>query len=287
MGRFSGKYLSRTENLLEVTAQGLRRLRHSWFGNLPWPLYRLGRKLALSFLYFLSLGKGRWIKVAGIYPLQVEWERLAIDFSTWEAEFIQSFAKALKPGEVVFNIGANVGEWSALAASLVGSENVHVFEPNLQSWKDIEKIFELNSFLPPAGIFPGFVANIDSFPSEVLAKATMRRWPPKLRGDSFFETLKNPKNIPIIKLDTYCERLNVIPSIILMDVEGAEGEILRGARNVLEEFHPLLFVSLHPLALEDVRDSKAGLISWIEERGYRALLLAIKHEEHWQFTPMR
>lgn len=269
------------QNNAESFAQKLRGLRHGSLAWLPLPLYRTAKSLAMASLDLLSRGSGRSVKVAGVYPLQVEWERSAIDFTTWEAEFTSAFGKALSEPKVVLDIGASLGEWSALAATLVGSENVHVFEPNLASWQNIEKIFKLNRLGITAGVFPGFAANVDKFDTELLINARSRRWPVATKGPTDFEHLLNPKNLPMIKLDTYCRDLNVAPAVIKIDVEGAEGDVLRGAQKVLEEYRPLVFLSLHPWALSDFGDSKSGLLRWLEEKGYNCTLLAVDHEEHW------
>lgn len=273
------------ENFTESIAQQLRNPRHGLLAQLPNSLYLAAKQTALSILYLLSRGRGRSVKVTGIYPLQVEWERSAVDFKTWEAEFIKAFGDALQSPKIVIDVGASIGEWSALAVTLVGSKNVHVFEPNPPSWKHIQKVFQLNSIPTPVCIFPGFAANSDSFNSEVLAVASSREWPLIVEDSAEFESFLSPKNLPSIKLDTYCKRLGVVPSIIKLDVEGAEGEVLRGSQNLLETFQPLVFLSLHPWALKDFGDSKADLLSWIEERGYNCSLLATVHEEHWLCAP--
>lgn len=273
------------QNSTESIAQQLRNLRYGLLAQLPTPLYSAAKQAALSTLYLLSRGRGRSVKVAGIYPLQVEWERSAVDFITWEAEFMTAFGDALQAPKTVIDVGASIGEWSVLAATLVGSENVHVFEPNPPSWKHIQKVFQLNSIPTPAGIFAGFAANSDSFNSEVLAAASSHKWPSIVEGSAEFESLLATKNLPSIKLDTYCNKLGVVPSVIKIDVEGAEGEVMRGSQNLLETFHPLVFLSLHPWALKDFGDSKADLLSWIEERGYKCSLLATAHEEHWLCAP--
>jgi|GEM_PF-2764932 len=275
------------ENFLERLAQRLKRIRREQFFSLNRVFYRIIRQSAMSLLYLLSFGKGRRVKIAGIYPLWVEWERIAIDFNTFEAEFCRSFVRVLQEPKIVFDIGASIGEWTALAATLVGPQRVHVFEPNLQSWKDIEKVFRLNSLPPAGGIFPGFAANLDAFNPRLLTKAVSRKWPPRISGEHFFETLKDKKNIPAIKIDTYCDRLKVVPAVLLIDVEGAEGEVLRGSSEILEQFQPLVFLSLHEAAMKDFGDSKAGLLGWIEQYGYDCRFISVDHEEHWLCTPKK
>ena len=266
---------------MEMLAQKARDLRHGLLNSLPIPFYKFGRQTALFLLNVISLGKGRSVKCAGIYPLQVEWERSAVDFNTWEAEFIKEFGKSLQSNKVVFDVGASIGEWSALAATLVGSENIHVFEPDLASWKNIKNVFRLNDLSLPIRSFPGFCANQDSFTENLWQKVTSGHFPPIVNGQANFQSIKNPSDLPVIKLDTYCSKNNILPEVIKIDVEGAEGEVLRGSQYILENYHPIIFLSLHPWALHEFGDSKSALMSWIEQRGYDCRLLATEHEEHW------
>ncbi|NMF60428.1 FkbM family methyltransferase [Pseudanabaena yagii] len=270
---------------MEMLAQGMRSLRHGVLSQIPKPLYVFARQLSLLTLNAISLGKGRSVKVAGIYPLQVEWERSSVDFTTWEAEFIKEFGKTLQTKRVVFDVGASIGEWSALASTLVGSENVHVFEPDLPSFKNIEIVFKLNNLSAPAGIFSGFLANQDSFEEDIWQQVSSHQFPPKVNGQAGFQSIKYPQDLPIAKLDTYCLKTKVIPEVIKIDVEGAEGEVLRGGEYVLQNYHPIIFLSLHPWALQDFGDTKSDLLNWIEQKGYVCRLLAIDHEEHWICEP--
>jgi FkbM family methyltransferase len=268
---------------MEQLAQQFRSLRYGFLSKLPQPIYKIFRQVSLQILGLLSAGKGRKVMVAGIYPLQVEWERSAIDYNTWEIAFTREFGKTLQNKNfIVFDIGASIGEWSALAATLVGSHNVHVFEPDKPSWRHIRKLFSLNNLSPPKGIFEGFIANSDcNLDQEIWKKISSGEFPFIVHNPASFQSIKNPKEIPIVKLDTYCSKMSVIPDIIKIDVEGAEGEVLRGGEEVLNKFHPLIFLSLHPWALEDFGDSKPSLLNWLENQDYTCQLLGVDHEEHW------
>lgn len=132
---------------MEKFGQGLRAVRHGLLKNMPEPILGALRSGALGALYASHLGGGRRVMVAGKRPMFVEWDRLSVDFESWEASFTSAFIDALSPRDVVFDVGASIGEWSALAATIVGTDRVHVFEPDHGSWRHIEKIFRLNYIL--------------------------------------------------------------------------------------------------------------------------------------------
>jgi FkbM family methyltransferase len=78
-------------------------------------------------------------------------------------------------------------------------------------------------------------------------------------SDSGMNSLCMPKNKDsiynkIVKeqvtLDSFVEKNGCIPGLIKIDVEGAEINVLRGAKSVLREYHPEIIISVHPKHLE-------------------------------------
>ncbi len=266
---------------METLARFFRRLRHGPLGALPAPVRDTARAAALASLQAVSLGRGRGVRVAGRYPLRVEWSRAAVDFTVWEAEFTREFGAALASRPVVFDVGASLGEWSALAATLAGPERVHVFEPDAPSWNRIRRIFALNRLAPPAGIVPAFCGAATRAEAAWWDGVARRRFPASADGDAAFQDLRRRPDLPVVALDDYAERTGAVPGVVKIDVEGAEGEVLRGARRLLATAGPRLFLSLHPQALPDFGDSRESILRDLADLGYRSRLLAVDHEEHW------
>ena len=265
----------------EILIQFIRFIRHRLLYWLPKNYLAKIREITLQIMYMLSKS-GRKVYVAGQQPIYVEWSRSAVDFNTWEYGFTSSFIKKIHKGSIVFDIGASLGEWSVLAASLSGYENIYIFEPNPQSWKHIEKIFLLNKIKFPGGIFNGFAANNDNYAENI--SLNIKQWPKRIEGDVFFENLYETKNLQCIKVDTYCNLINTYPDIIKIDVEGAEGEVIRGCENVLKNNKPIIFLSLHPNLIKKYNDSVNNIFSFLEQLGYKNKLLADEsHEQHWLF----
>jgi hypothetical protein len=66
-----------------------------------------------------------------------------------------------------------------------------------------------------------------------------------------------------------------------MDIEGAELAALSGARRLLTEHRPLLWVSVHPGQLrQHFRETPAAVYELLESYDYRITHLADDHETH-------
>jgi len=156
-----------------------------------------------------------------------------------EQEFCK---KVLKPGMTVFDVGANIGQFTMLFASLVGSSGKVVsFEPSDSTLRRLKANIALNGFnniiveRAAANDRHGGMLNINIFPE----------------GYSVWNTIGSPKMysrddpgrkiepvrqeaVVSVRLDEYC-RAQGIKSIdyLKIDVEGAELEALSGCSEML------------------------------------------------------
>lgn len=74
-------------------------------------------------------------------------------------------------------------------------------------------------------------------------------------------------------VDAFCSREQVVPTLIKIDVEGFEGEVLRGAAETLRRLRPALLVELHLSFLADRGVSPGDLLQPLVAEGYRYFLL--------------
>lgn len=270
---------------LEKFAQSLQAMRHGLLKGIPDPFGHWLRNATIRLIYAINLGRGRKVWVAGKYPLVVEWERLSVDFEQWEACFTAAFVETLTPRDIVFDIGASIGEWSALAAAIVGPERVHVFEPDLGSWWHIKRVFQLNSFEPPAGIVVGFASDSERNSGRLHVESGHRIWPDGGDEDARFRDLLSDHLIPCMTLDRYWERTGVAPTVLKIDVEGAEGRVLQGAKALLERVRPVVFLSLHPNLVGRYGDTADQILDTFDRSNYTCIILGTDHEEHWRCVP--
>lgn len=222
-------------------------------------------------------------------------------FEGWERKRLHSMRLHLNPkgygtpNEMIYYIGAEEGEMAALCQ--MWGAKVVLFEPNPKAWNHIRAIWEANKLEHPAGIYPGFASDITqeaTIRSEMTDMLTITPdgWVKCSRAEleaahGFKEIDKESEYFDQMKIDDYVEKTTLIPTAISIDVEGAEGMVLRGAEKTLRAVHPKIWLSGHPEFLHDNFAGRGGfqylreLRDWLKkELGYKEEILDYDHEVH-------
>lgn len=195
------------------------------------------------------------------------------EWPIWEYKRLESMHETTKPGDLVYYVGTEEGDMAGLLA-MWGAKLV-LFEPNDKVWPNIKAIWETNNLDRPDCIV-GFAGDV-SGPGYMSSG-----WPEcadgPLIGNHGFKELKDPGEVPIVKLDDLSP---LVPDMISIDVEGSEGRVLRGAEQTLRKYHPRIYLSLHPEFLRTYDEWGAELRKWIIDLGYKETLLDYPlHEVH-------
>lgn len=169
------------------------------------------------------------------------------DFAELERANLEALAEVLRPGMVVFDVGSEHGDFAAFAANIVGPRLVHCFEPTPRHWPSIRATFEANGF-EPGGCWPGFVADANR---PGWREHLREGWPAvadldPLVAETHHSVVTERPDLPAITIDAYAVITGVAPSVITIDVEGAEVLVLEGARGILRDVRPIVQVSIHP-----------------------------------------
>jgi FkbM family methyltransferase len=195
-----------------------------------------------------------------VFPLKLPDDKL---FWTglWEKEFAERLARATRQGGVCLDVGAYRGYFSGVMA-VHGAGEVHCFEPNPDNIAKLERLAELNPDLP-LKVHQMALGDADGETEFVLmSEDTMGKL-----ADSSFQLERSTGHrfkVKLCKLDTLVSEGKIpAPSVIKVDVEGAEKMFLDGAAATIEQSRPTILLEYHsgPLAREC-----AGLL---EVRGYR------------------
>lgn len=195
-----------------------------------------------------------------VFPLKLPDDKL---FWTglWEKEFVERLAHETETGAVCLDVGAYRGYFSGVMA-VQGAGEVHCFEPNPENVAKLERLAELNANLP-LKIHRLALGDADGETEFVLmSEDTMGKL-----ADSSFQRERATGNrfkVNLSKLDTLAsEGIVPLPSLIKVDVEGAEKMFLDGAAATIEKSRPTILLEYHsgPLARECAR--------FLEARGYR------------------
>jgi FkbM family methyltransferase len=164
------------------------------------------------------------------------------------------FARTVRPGQVVYDIGANVGFYTLLASVLVGpTGRVLAFEPLPRNVAYLRTHVELNHCHNTTVVTAAV--------SDTMGTARFDG-----SGDGSMAHLATDGAIAVetVTLD------NVVfaqgeppPHVIKIDVEGAEMAVLRGGQQTIETYRPTIFLALHGPELQRY------CYEWLRSRGYQ------------------
>lgn len=173
---------------------------------------------------------------AGLVP------HLVLD-GDWERNITQAWLKVVKSGDVVFDIGANYGYFSVLAAQQSTRDcKIISFEANPQIIPYITKTMHVNSFDSCSTI-----ENVAVSSSE--GKLTLHILKDFIASSSIHgvEHLREYSHapseleeaiaveVPATSIDAYCAKNNIKQvDLIKMDIEGYEDEAYAGMRKVIQ-----------------------------------------------------
>jgi len=160
-----------------------------------------------------------------------------------------------REGEVGLQIGVNRGEYSFMASQKVGPQGLCIaIEPNSVAYLDLLELISLNKAsrvvaLPVAcGNSEGWVEL--ELPADQWRDGVMRVKTSK-EGPSL-----SAVRAPMCRVDGIMNGLGLGQcDFMIIDVEGYEGEVLRGADVALRRFRPRLYIEIH-----DTWDEIEGLL---------------------------
>jgi FkbM family methyltransferase len=175
----------------------------------------------------------------------------------YEYEKVQWFHSFLEPGMTVLDIGANKGYFSLLSARLMNDEGtVHSFEPEVENCKWLRESIEANGYTC-ISVFE--VAAFSDHTKRLLHYGHKSGHHSIVTDKGLGECNVFTRTLDSLIPDQQYNRVDIIK----IDVEGAEQEVLEGAREMIAQFSPILFIDIH----ENVeRDTFFDLV---DQLGYR------------------
>lgn len=169
----------------------------------------------------------------------------------WEPENHKIFAQLIRPGQTVFDLGANNGIHSLLFSKLVGNNGkVYAFEPLASNIEEIKKNCELNN-VKNIQTVGSAVGSYDGEVKFVVGNSNKQGSIKGIGTESGKEL-----SVKLISLRTFIENENIRPDFIKIDIEGAESESLLGMGDLIKKLKPIFFVELHT----PEQDKKVGEI---------------------------
>jgi FkbM family methyltransferase len=178
------------------------------------------------------------------------------------------FRSLISDSSVCFDVGANIGYYSLLFASLNRSGSVHSFEPVPLNYH----LLSINALLNG---FSNLHANLCAI-AEKEGNAELT-----ISTDSAYSSLMHAGRKPVASkiratlttIDAYCSNHDISRiDVLKVDVEGAEGNVLSGARQILQDPQRrprTVMLELYEPMLALFGSSAAEIFRKMEAFGYR------------------
>lgn len=168
-----------------------------------------------------------------------------------EPEQTRKLMTMLHSGQIFFDIGANVGYYTLLGSKLVGSQGkVLAFEPVVRNLFYLYRHTVLNKSRNVM-IVPAACSNHLTIAKFSLGdNCALGHLEQEDKSEIY---LSNDKVIvPTITVDEVVKRIDILPDVVKIDVEGSELQVLQGARDTLIRRMPIIFLSVHSADLRAI-----------------------------------
>jgi FkbM family methyltransferase len=204
------------------------------------------------------------------YRMKVDWSRFrAFIYGTWEPEIVKAVTEVVHDGFVAIDVGAHLGYYALILSRIVGSNGrVIAFEPIPSNFRILSDNIELNHCNNIQAVNKAVSDRSGQFEGTLPTESTL---------PSSFTLLKNEGankiRVEAVSLDDFLKDWDRPVDFIEIDVEGAEGLVIEGARKTIESCHPILLVEIHhfgerlessevPRQLEELDYQLNWLLKW-------------------------
>lgn len=178
---------------------------------------------------------------------------------SYETHVQDVFRRYIRPGATIIDVGANIGFFTMLSASLVGSEGrVIAIEPNRRNVRLLEASRRANRFEQVE------VHNVaaHSEPATLVLNASYSNGTVSALSDDI-HALMLSEVVPAQKIDTMVD--GRVVDFIKIDVEGAELKALKGGERTIVSHRPII---VSEFSHTGIHEGGEAYLLWLMNLGY-------------------
>jgi FkbM family methyltransferase len=225
----------------------LRRLRR-W----PWVVQTLRRFKALIERYAMP-NQQVWVRArAGVSHGMWMRLRLPEEARYWrgehETEVQNAICAAVRPGDVVYDIGSHVGTLALGVARLVGElGRVVAFDGDPDNTATLQESSLRNHLETRLTVVHAAVWSYSASPGIPFRRGGIRRSQGGVEANGRHPVTGTGEiiNVPAVSLDDFIATGGPLPQLVKIDVEGGEYEVLCGGAGLFENHRPLIIAEIH------------------------------------------
>ena len=181
-----------------------------------------------------------------------------------EGQIIKDLLSELESDDVVYDIGANVGTYTCFLSDRLQPNQVVAFEPHPSNLVSLRSNLDLNN--TDAVVIERALSDTNGTAELMVASQDMGEGKHSLAMDSDGENIK----VELATGDKLIENGEIpAPTVLKIDVEGAEYQVLQGLEQTLKsDLCRLIYVEIHPKHLNDYDTSPKDVEKLLKNKNY-------------------
>ncbi len=195
-----------------------------------------------------------------------------------EREFLQKFLNKINSQTVFYDIGAYIGLYSLCAARYkIIPKSIYCWEPDPFNFKRIQENINLNN------------ADVIAFPVALGEKDAVMEMSTGAEGlgssqSSLVRKGHKSVSVKVVNGDAWIFRQKInLPTIIKIDVEGYEFNVLNGLKETIKKSHSDIFLEIHPIYLKRVGLNEECILNFLKNLNYKITPFPLlqRQEKHY------
>lgn len=167
----------------------------------------------------------------------------------WEVMNQRFLAKRLRPGAVIYDVGANRGQMALYFSRLTGPQGqVFSFEPVPHNFSLLERNLKLNDARNVRPVCLALAA--DDKPKQFAYDEACHTMGTFVDQIVKLEQWQKTLEVKCSTVDQFIASGHPAPDVLKIDVEGAGAEVLAGAANLIHTRRPAIYMELHAASTE-------------------------------------
>jgi FkbM family methyltransferase len=226
--------------------------------------------------YLYTNFKPRYVKIRDftlyLNPKDRVLSDILIKNHIWESFETKIFLKTVKNGNVVLDIGANVGYYTLIASKKVGKKGkVYAFEPDEDNFRILEKNVQVNKC--------NNVVLVKKAVADKTGQINLYLNPVNTGDHRIYKSIEVREILRIqsVKLDDYFKGKENSIDVIKMDIQGAEGKAIAGMEEIFKKNSRLeIITEFWPMGLYLSGIKPHKFLDRLEKYRYRFYMLSDK-----------
>jgi FkbM family methyltransferase len=205
-----------------------------------------------------GLSQGMWMQLR--LPSEGEYWR-----GTHEPQVQSAISVAVRPGSVVYDIGAHLGSMALGTARLVGDAGrVVAFEGDPENVTRLRDNASRNGLKDRLEVVHAAVWSYNRSEGIYFRRGQTVRSQGGVEANGNRPVVGSGEviNVPTVTLDNFIAAGGPVPQLVKIDVEGGEYQVLRGGANLFASQKPLIIAEIHH------RQAAEQVSAWLEEYPY-------------------